>query len=737
MKLNYLKTRKCNTALAIGAVLVGVGFSVQESHGAVLEEVIVTAQKREQYLQDVGVSVTAFTGSQLEQLGLTNTVNITQQVPNFTMSTFDPSFTIFSLRGISQNNFSDNLEAPVATYVDEAYLVTINAVNSQMFDIERAEILRGPQGTLFGRNATGGLVHFISKKPTEETEGYLRVSAAEFDDYSVEGAVSGAISDKVFGRFSGRWETADGYVKNQNPEGVDFGGRDGISVRGQLQIDMTENLDAWIKVAYSKDDEIPTGGLKFAPSTPDPITGLGSIGAQNDVWKINSDTRGFSDRENLSSTVKLTWGFGETELVSITNYMTNDKVYLEDSDATPVPIFRFRPESEHKQWSQEFRLSGEGENSRWQTGLYYLSFEQENGAYVDGFIAHDPDTFDPGAFAMQSELEATNWSIFGQYEYDFTEELTLVAGGRWSQDDKDFNYAGQYMLDFGGGFETVVAADYAEEINYGDWAARVQLDWRPNDDVLVFASWNRGIKGGNWVTPSFFFDVLNFDTGEIPAGILRHDEETLYSYELGTKISLLGGAARLNATAFYYDYQDYQAFSLTNFVQNVVNRDAEAMGVEVELTLMPAEGWDIMLGLALMDSNVENIPTVTEGVEVDAELPLAPEFSVNGLVRYEWPALNGQLSMQFDFNYNGDQFLETTNASASKEEAHFIGNANITYADDSSSWRVMAWVKNIGNEEYRIYNIDLAGVVVLGGSPFNLSVFAPPRTFGVTASYDF
>lgn len=735
-RANGLKRNRFNLAFAIGAVVAGSGVTMQDSQAAVLEEIVVTAQKREQSLQDVGISVSAFDGDQLKALGVTNTAEITQQVPGFNMNSFSPAITIFNLRGISQNNFSDNLEAPVATYVDDAYIVSMNAINGQLFDTERAEVLRGPQGTLFGRNATGGLVHFISKKPTEETEGYVEVSAADYDKYSVEGAVSGAISDNVLGRLSARWETSDGYLENQFAGGRDSGGLDGYAVKGQLQFDLTENLDAWIKVSYAEDDDVPTGAYKFSPSTPDPVTGLGSIESQRDVHEINSDTDGFLDRENLSATVKLTWDLGERDLVSITNYMSNDKVYLEDADARSAPIFLFGANSDHEQWSQEIRLSGDDERSRWQTGLYYLSFEQENSATVRGFIAEGGGGQE-GGFDMQNELDATNWSIFGQYEYDISDELTLVTGYRWSQDDKDFNYSGQRVLNFGTGFDPVLAADYEDNIDYGDWAARVQLDWRPNADTLAFVAWNRGIKGGNWVTPSFFVDVLDFNTGEIPAGALKHDEETLYSYELGTKISFLDGAARLNATVFYYDYKDYQSFSTTNFIQTVVNRDAKAVGGELELTLLPAKGWDIMLGVSVVDSDVENVPAVSEGVEVDAQLPMAPKVSINGLVRYEWQAFGGVMSTQFDFNYNGDQYLETTNAPASFEDAHFIGNANIAFGDADGSWRVMAWVKNITNTEYRIYNLDLAGADVVGGTPFNEAVFAPPRWYGVTASYNF
>jgi len=194
---------------------------------AQLEEVVVTAQKRLQSMQEVGISVTAFSAQQLEDLNIKNTTAITQQVPALQLFTWSPAFTVFSLRGISQNNFQDNLEAPVAVYMDGAYVASMNAINTQLFDVDRIEVLRGPQGTLFGRNATGGLIHFITRKATDQAlNGYLEGGVAEFSTYSVEGAVGGAFTDRLRGRIAGRWETSDGFLKPGTALGRTATGRD-------------------------------------------------------------------------------------------------------------------------------------------------------------------------------------------------------------------------------------------------------------------------------------------------------------------------------------------------------------------------------------------------------------------------------------------------------------------------------------------------------------------------------
>ena len=217
--------------------LLTLAIATGNASAAVLEEVTVTAQKREQNLQDVGVSVSAFSGDQMKALGVTNTTEITQQVPGLQVNTWSPTITTFNLRGVSQNNFTDNLEAPVAVYSDDVYIGSMNAISGQLFDVERVEVLRGPQGTLFGRNATGGLIHYVSRDASDdETNGYVDVSVSEYSTRSFEGAVGGSLSDNVRGRFSARWEEGDGYVESTIPGVRALGGRDGYALARSVAV---------------------------------------------------------------------------------------------------------------------------------------------------------------------------------------------------------------------------------------------------------------------------------------------------------------------------------------------------------------------------------------------------------------------------------------------------------------------------------------------------------------------
>jgi iron complex outermembrane receptor protein len=259
-----------------------------------------------------------------------------------------------------------------------------------------------------------------------------------------------------------------------------------------------------------------------------------------------------------------------------------------------------------------------------------------------------------------------------------------------------------------------------DTIDYGDWAGRVQLNFKPSDDALVYLAYNRGIKGGNWS-----LDPLGF----VAEQDLKHDPEKLNSYELGFKTDFMGGSARLNGAVYFYDYKDYQAFSIFNLTPQVTNSDAESMGGELEFTVSPTEGLDFMVGAAYIDSEVESVPDVFGGVITDVDFPTAPELSLNVLGRYGWSALGGELAVQLDGQWNDDQFLEGTNSNASFESSYSVWNGRISYDMGDKGLGIAVWVKNLTDEEYRIYNLDLG---LLG---FIEQVYAPPRQYGVTVSY--
>ena len=786
-----------SSLLILAGVMVPLGAFAQ----GVLEEVIVTAQKREQSMQDVGIAINAFSGEQIKALGITNTVDITQQIPGLQVTTFSPNLTAFNIRGVSQNNFTDNLEAPIAVYIDGAYVASMNAISGQLFDVERVEALKGPQGTLFGRNATGGVIHYITKgADEEELNGYAEVSAGEFGKFTYEGAIGGSITDTVRYRISARQEESDGYIEaadfpEGNPlpsSGQDLGGADGYAIRGVLQFDIGDSGTFDLSVKYSEDDGVPTGGYSFLPyadlSNPDvfippefedfvtnvigaPAAATGDIffcpsqldcfapvdnagrtvfnGDSPSPFNHFSDFAGFLDRETTSVTGTLDYDLANgMNLVSITNFTDLDKFYTEDGDGIPVPIIEFTTVSDFDQFTQEFRLSGETDSTRWQVGVYYLDTETDAdvitvGAPVSGVAADlgfDPTTLTGAEVIQDYNLSSENISIFGQIEWDLSAQTTLITGLRWSDDDKQMDFETGFQadgIDLIPSFnvqQAIAAAGGGDQdtIDYSDFAFRLGLDYQWNDDTLAFASINRGIKGGNFA-PSANVTLANF----------RHDEEVLTSFEVGVKTELWDGRARFNATAFYYDYDDYQAFTFATGTPSVSNADAENLGLELELFMTPTANWDVVLGASFQDSEVDNVQTpqfqtTPVGFVVDwpvdflngVELPNAPSASLNYLFRYNRDFEFGNVALQLDGVWYDDQFLEVSNGGAAFQEAYNTSNASITWASLDEKWQVTGWVKNLSEEVYKQYALDLG---ILGGTV----VYAPPRWAGVNVSYNF
>lgn len=784
------------------ALFVGVSVATSSVSASILEEVVVTAQKREQSMQDVGVSVTAYSGDQMKALGITNTVEITEQMPALQMSTFSPHLTIFNIRGVSQNNFTDNLEAPVAVYIDEAYMGSMNGINAQLFDIDRVEVLRGPQGTLFGRNATGGVIHYLTKGADEdELNGYVEGTYADFDKKTIEFAIGGGITDTLRARFSARKEESDGYIESapfpENPSipvsGQDLGGSDGLAARLALAWDINDNATLELSYKYSKDDDVPTGGYSFLPygdnskayippefqdfvtnvigapaaATPDiffcpsqldcfaPVDEAGRTifeGDHPNPHKHYSNYNGVMNRDTNAFTAKLAWDLGDgLQLTSITHWNDLDKFYTEDGDGIPAPIIEFTTIAEFEQLSQEIRLSKDSDRIRWQTGLYFLDMETSASAITRGAPAAGEAQANGVSVANSQTagvvqdytLNSENWSVFGQFEYDLTDALTLILGARYSQDDKDLRF--RTSLDvpanpaqninplFDLQAALAVSGGDQDEIDYNDYAARVQLDYRMNDDTLVFASWNRGIKGGNFA-PS----------ANVRVSDVRHDEEVLNAFEIGFKTELADGLARLNATAFYYDYADYQAFTFSNGTPSVANADATNQGGEIELVLLPNDHWDIILGASFQDSSVDGVQTPQQqftpvGFEVDwpidilngVELPNTPSVSFNYLTRFNFDIGSSNVALQVDGVYYGDQYLEVTNGGAALQQAYSVHNVSATWSmGEDEGVAVKVWVKNVTDEVYKLYALDLG---ILGGT----AVYAPPRWWGVTASYKF
>lgn len=712
--------------------------------GEVLEEILVTAQKREQSVQDVGISITAISGDELRQLGLTSTSELGQLTPGLMIWEFgnSPTVSVFTIRGVSQNDFADHNEVPNALYTDGAYVSFVGGIGSQMYDVERVEVLRGPQGTLFGRNATGGLVHVISRRPTREFEGYAEVTYGEYDQLKFEGAVSGALSERLLGRLSFGTNRQDGFIENRI--GDDSGEDDEYNGRLQLELLVTENVSALLNVRTARIDDINSGGYDLRPGYHDPendglidfvppgmanptcplFFGIDAPPGQTDCFGYTepdddpytaSFDRGSFSRNYDGVTLTVEGSVGEVELTWLVDGQRMDKEWEEDTDSTPIPVLTLFTDQDASQLSSELRASGQSSALGWTAGLYHLSID---GDYSVGF---DSPLF-AAAIRNDYELETESQAVFGQIEYRFNDAWRLIAGLRHTWDQKDFVFdpscvgPGCVFFAAPGSSQVLGLIDDQSESEY---SAKLGLDWRARDDLLVYAAITRGTKGGGFSGPI----IASQPPGELPYGA-----EVLTDYELGFKWTLPGGRTRLNAGIFYYDYQDYQDYDTIALTQVITNKDAEVLGGEIELVASFDRGLDLSLGVSALDATVFDV-TLPSGRVADRDMPQAPSVSVNGLLRKEWGFDAGYFAVQGDFKYVDSRYFKSINHPALREGSYAVGNVKVSFESLDRRWAFAVFARNVTDEEYRVMafeDLNVNGVVN--------SNYGPPRTFGATAS---
>ncbi len=419
-----------------------------------------------------------------------------------------------------------------------------------------------------------------------------------------------------------------------------------------------------------------------------------------------------------------------TRLVSITDWQDFSKDYLEDTDGTPAPLFLFPQAMDSNQLSQEFRLHGETDAVQWVTGVYYLNIDSD---YRSG-----TETFNCCLISLDNtwQLETDTYAVFVQGDFELSEQWSLVAGVRWTEDEKDIS-ATPLCIDAGPGSDfglpddpcplffggtAQVGPPLISNRDEGEWSGVFELDWRPNDNLLVYAKYSRGNKAGGFNAGA----AMLFDA----ATAFEYGGEILTSYEAGLKATLFDGKARLNASVFQYDYDDFQSFSQQGLNLIVFNTDAENTGAEIELVANPSEGWEFLLGVSIQDAMQKSVSFGP--VTRDRPMPNSPDLTFNGMGRYEWSAFNGAMAAQVDFNYIDERILNGIDHPGLFDDSYTIANARLGYVTGDGTWDASVWVKNFTDEDYVPGLFDITTFT-------GAIIDAPgaPRWFGATLRYNF
>jgi iron complex outermembrane recepter protein len=768
--------------------------SVGHAEG-VLEEITVTAQKREQSIQDVGIAISAYTGEQLRDLGIRNSVDIAAMTPGVHISGNNGGQkTLFTIRGVTQNDFNDHTEAPVAVYVDDGYVAFGQGQIFGVFDLDRVEVLKGPQGTLFGRNATGGLVHYISKRPTREADGYLDTTLGSYDQIRVEGALGGPLSDAVAGRLAMIYSKHDPIIHNDYPnravtlsgnplpEGnAGTGDEDTLGFRGQLQFGSDNDRRFLLIASYARTIqnvapflELPTvpifdaagnhvGTIVAGPDetreaiSPDgtPINhplsfdadlvrpAGGNLYGPSCTEKNRRDlscSQDFSPAhlnttDTRSLTGKLTWAFGDVVLTSVTDIKDYDKFQGISADGGPASTVNAMFDAGATTWTQELRLNGQVPRTRWVAGIYYLNIDLNSNFSLpaDHDSLFEPLVGVPWEDAALAKLRTESTSLFGQGEHDVTDTVTLIGGVRLIRERKDFTGEETFFLN---------TDPYTLDVQTPLFNVQPRTRHKTSDTLWsgkLQMDWHpienllvyAGVNRG--VKAGGFNAPATFGAG-FPAQDIPYGEEILTAYETGFKRdALFGGTTRLNGSFYYYDYKDYQGFFFTQVTGYVRNVDGKYKGLELELASSPLDGLDLMVNYAYLDATIYDIQ-LGPGIFRDSQPSFAPKNHAAALARYRFPApvAGGHVAAQVSGDYVSPFYDNIRNFAASKMPSYVLANLRLGWASDNSHWQAALTVNNVTDRRYYTIGYDLSNAT---GS--NSLVPGLPRWYGASVRYNF
>ena len=761
--------RNSLAAAITGVFLSGLGTSAV-TFANQLEEVSVTAQKREQSVNDIGVSANAFSGEMMESMGIDSAVDLGAHTPGLvTVNATSGGTPVFAIRGIGLDDFSPNNSSGVGIYTDEVFASNPAFLGGQLFDIERVEVLKGPQGTLYGKNTTGGAINFISRKPSSEFEAFVDAGIGNYNARELTGVVGGEISGEVLGRLSLNMSRADGWQEDV-ATGREFGSVDRSAGRGQILFPFAGNGEALAKVYFSSD--------KSTPVSPQ-VSGLGdslgdpsfdALNSSDDPSKVNvGDLPVSRDESGHGASLNLSYGFESFDFISISAVDSYERKVVDNYGGSAAAILDLYQDNEISQWSQEFRLVSVGDGATtWVAGVNISEDTVEvTDVFDDSFFVTDSvaSTFvlDPADVSAQGwdllsasyEQVTKSWGAYLHTETALNDSLNLIAGIRYSADDRSFDGVSSNHDDVYSFNDTIAALD--DSSSESAVTGKLGLDWQLNDDLLLYANVANSYKGGAYYGAAILDDV----------SWAYVEPEKVVSYEAGFKATLFDYSLQLNGAIFSLDYTDRQSLvtiivdDFSNYLEfpvadtTLVNvPESTTNGFELDLQWAPTDNLTLMAGLAYLDSEVTSAPTTADmrGIFADpsvndladgvsqpfddalaaplpegAALSQSPEWSYNGLAAYDLPLGEYNLRLQTSYSHSGEMTAQLADDNALSGPVH-SWDAEATLSDFNGRWQVSGWVKNIEDSSAETYAFSS-----FAGRSFYRQA---PTTFGVSVRYN-
>ncbi|VAV93561.1 TonB-dependent receptor [hydrothermal vent metagenome] len=772
MKARLYVTTSLLTLGMISASAVAYGAEDENDDTFTIEEITVTAQKRAENLQQIPLAITAISGDLLREDDITNLQDIGNRTPGMTFAAFSPGQPEIAIRGIGTKEDGASASDSVVVSVDDVYIAARTAQVFDIFDLERVEVLRGPQGTLYGKNSIGGSINFVTTKPGEDTEIRFRQTVGDYGRFDTAGLISGKIAENLFGKVSFSRRKFDGYYKNvlvgSDLFGKQLGGGTTFAYRGMLRWTPSEDLEL-IFSADGADDRMgdsnrepvgSTGPLHDCGCASDPIAVNNALGGGTSPFDSLNDVEGYTDRDVEGYSLKVNWDQAWGTFTSISAYRKSTFDWLEDSEGLPPsktfvafnapggpgPAFT-APATEGfafdvsdaaiettKQLTQEFRATSSTDGDlNWVVGAFYSREETdrtENYYFPSIGLIIDGANVGSDMSSIQSNRSDT-FAVYADGSYAVSDDLTLRAGIRYSTEKKDMTAAAVVHSGIG-----LLLKDFAEVSASDRWSNvswRVVADYQVTEDSMIYASVSTGFKSGG-----FTGSASSAAQATKPFNL-----EKATNFEVGVKSQFWDNRARFNVAAFYTDYTDLQ---VTRFFQPGVDDfgqfitenagKAEIKGVEAEFTVLVTEGLEWGGSYAYLDAEYTEYagsPGVGGAADFSGNvMRQAPEHSVYMYGKYTLELEDGSsLVAKVNYRYQSLSYYDPNNNDITTIPAYDLWDARIAWNSPDGRWELAGWVKNISNEEYRTH------VFSQRGSRIAFALFGAPRTYGLTGTFTF
>ena len=685
--------------------------SAEANDDQVVEEIIVTGLRRAETVLETPASITALGAEALQAKGVSDIRDIQYLVPSLQFGEYLGRRQV-AIRGIGE--FAD---APgVMVSVDGVVQSVASSSGLSQLDLERVEVLRGPQGTLYGRNATGGAINFIAAKPTNAFEGYLKAGYAEFETVSIEGVLSGPIGDRVRYRLAANYLDAnEGWIENQQPGEDDLMMGEKSNLRLIVAADLTDSLEATFTYGRAEQDGVwdhhamvrehyALGVASGLPPLDTSTTPPSPVLFTTDAWEIYSKGPVDTDREYESISLTLDWAIGDIRVKSITALQEFDNTFFTSADATSVGLFQRLADQETETFTQEITVSGTTGVVEWVAGIFYMDDKRANFSFFDFPIP----ALVPLPFPIQLDIrepyyDTESKSAFVDMTWSVSNRLRIGAGIRRTEEEKKEGHTFTILAKFPTGPVPIVKRCgpvlFEQDFDESKNTIRASVEYDLNDTSMVYTSYSEGFKVGG---------VNASDCGP------PWKPETVDAYEVGYKTSFGNSSSDLRVALFRYDYSDFQVAQVIG-IQGVITNagDAEIDGLEVEFTSILNDNWSINAGLTLLDheyGHFLNTDTLNAGLGVQNNegnpLNYAPDTSVNVGVTYNTPLnMGGSIAVSLDASYRSRVYYREFGQKEDSTGSYTIVNLNVNWRSSDELWAARLFVRNLTDEDY-ISNIQ-------------------------------